>query len=122
MRIFKTRLFAAWAEEIELSESSLRKAVQEIVNGLYEAKLTSFLYKKRMAIRNQGKRSGARTILALKKGEKVFFLYGYAKNKRANITKKELAALNLLANEYFTYTLEQLARAVRAGELVEIDP
>ncbi len=37
----------------------------------------------------QGKRGSYRTLLALKHEERAFFVYGYAKNLKANITTKE---------------------------------
>ena len=53
--------------------------------------------KKRVALRQRGKSGGARTIIAFKLKSRAFFIYGFAKNKRANISTKELKALKLLA-------------------------
>jgi len=50
----------------------------------------------------------------------VFFIYGFAKNERANISAKELTALKLLASELLRYTGAILARAVAAEELIEV--
>ena len=37
MRIFKTRLFHRWAADEKLSDEALKKAVDEISNGLVDA-------------------------------------------------------------------------------------
>jgi hypothetical protein len=50
---------------------------------------------KRVAIAGHGKSGGIRTLLAYKTGNKAFFVYGFAKNSRANINTEELKGLNL---------------------------
>jgi hypothetical protein len=35
--------------------------------------------------------------------DKVFFIYGFAKNERANVIDRELKALKLLAEELLNY-------------------
>ena len=41
---------------------------------------------KRLALPGRGKRGGARTLVATNKGNRWFFLFGFEKNARANIT------------------------------------
>ncbi|TLY46077.1 MAG: type II toxin-antitoxin system RelE/ParE family toxin [Gammaproteobacteria bacterium] len=120
MRVFKTRSFYRWAKEQKLKDEVLRKAVQEIEEGLYEANLGGSVYKKRISIGNRGKSSGSRTIVAFKLNNKAFFIYGFAKNKRSNITLKEELALKMLAKLYFTYDEKQIDRAIKIGELIEV--
>ena len=59
--------------------------------------------------------------MAFKQGEKAFFVYGFAKNERANISDKELKALKLLAKELLNYPSASLTKAIKAGELIEIE-
>lgn len=120
MRVFKTRSFYRWAKEQKLKDEVLRKAVQEIEEGLYEANLGGSVYKKRISIGNRGKSSGSRTLVAFKLNNKAFFIYGFAKNKRSNITLKEELALKMLAKLYFTYDEKQIDRAIKTGELIEV--
>ncbi|STX52141.1 Uncharacterized protein conserved in bacteria [Legionella busanensis] len=61
--------------------------------GLFDANLGGNVYKKRIPLDNKGKRGGARTIVAFRFNNKAFFIYSFAKNKKANITDKELKAL-----------------------------
>lgn len=72
MRVFKTRSFYRWAKEQKLKDEVLRKAVQEIEEGLYEANLGGSVYKKRISIGNRGKSSGSRTLVAFKLNNKAF--------------------------------------------------
>lgn len=48
-------------------------------------------------------------------------MYGYPKNERANISNDELKALRLLAKEFLGYNEQGLAKAVKAGELIEVN-
>lgn len=43
MRILKNKAFHCWAKEVKLSDNKLKEAVNEISNGLYEAKEEVFL-------------------------------------------------------------------------------
>jgi hypothetical protein len=45
-------------------------------------------------------------------------LYGFAKNKRENITRKEEEALKYLAKTYFSDN--RINQAIEAGELIEV--
>lgn len=54
--------------------------------GNYEASLGKKVFKKRIAIGSKGKSGSARTIVAFQQGNNVFFMYGFAKGRRANIT------------------------------------
>jgi len=48
-------------------------------------------------------------------------MYGFAKNVRANINQKELKALRRMAAEFLGYSNAGLAKAMKAGELIEIE-
>lgn len=76
--------------------------------------------KKRIALQTDGKRGGARTIIAYAIREKVFFLYAYPKNKKDNVTTKELKALKLLGSQLMKMEENSLKIAVESGELLEV--
>jgi len=76
--------------------------------------------KKRIAVAGQGKRGGARTIVATKLAERWFFLYGFRKSERANIDKDELRALQEVAKELLGLDKRHLDIALHAGEIVEV--
>jgi hypothetical protein len=71
--------------------------------------------------RGRGKRGGVRTLVAFRRGDKAFFTYGFAKNARASIKDNELKALRLLAAQLLGYSNPGLIKALRAGELIEIE-
>lgn len=121
MQAFKTKSFARWANRDGLSDEALVAAVAEMDQGLVDARLGGQVVKKRVALSGRGKRGGVRTLVALRQGEKAFFVYGFAKNERANISDKELKALKLLAKELLHFPPASLSKAIKAGELVEIE-
>ena len=104
-----------------LDDEALASAVVEMDQGLIDARLGGKVVKKRVALPGRGKRGGTTTLVALKQGEKAFFVYGFAKNERANISDKELKALKLLAKELLSYSAATLAKATEASELIEIE-
>lgn len=120
MRIFKTRAFYRWAKKIDLRDETLSQAIEQIQNGQYEANLGGFLYKKRIAVDGKGKSGGLRTIIALKKDDKAFFIYGYAKNRLENITEAELEALKELSKIYFHYSDNEINNAVKSEKIIEV--
>ena len=77
--------------------------------------------KKRAALPGRGKSGGVRILVAFKRGDNAFFMYGFAKSARANIKDNELKALRLMAAQLLGYSNAGLAKALRAGELIEIE-
>lgn len=120
MRIFKTKLFSKWSKKEGLTDQALSNAVDEIERGLIDADLGSNLYKKRIGLLGQGKRGSTRTLLAIKFNDKAFFLYGFTKNDRDNIDKKELEALKILANNLINYDDKKLEEVLKTMELTEV--
>jgi len=121
MRVLKNRVFNKWAAKEGLSDDTLRTAVAEMERGLIDADLGGHVVKKRVAIGGRGKRGGVRTLLAYASGDKAIFIYGFAKNVRANISTDELKALRHLARELLSYSDTVLTKAVRHGALVEVE-
>ena len=121
MQAFKTKAFARWADGEGLGDEALAAAVAEMQQGLIDARLGGQVVKKRVALPGRGKRGSIRTLVAFRQGDKAFFVYGFAKNQRGNINDKELRALKLLAKELLNYPAASLARAMKAGELIETE-
>jgi len=120
VRIFKTKYFSKWASKERLTDKSLKAAVGEVEDGLVDAHLGGYLVKKRVAIPGKGKSGSTRTILAIKSGEHAFFVYGFAKNARSNISSEELRALKLIAKELLGYRGKSLEQVLSSGALVEV--
>ncbi len=120
MKIYQTRWFARWANKEGLKHQALIDAVSEIEQGLVDAHLGNNLVKKRVGIGGRGKSGGLRTILAFRIKQRAFFLYGFAKNQRDNISDKELQALKKMASHFIAYDDKAIEMAIEADELVEV--
>lgn len=103
-----------------LSDAAICQAVLEMAEGLIDADLGGNVVKKRVALPGQGKRGGARTIVATRMADRWFFLYGFGKNERANIDKDELKVFQEVARELLTFDDQKLAIALSAGEIMEV--
>ena len=121
MKAFRTKAFAKWANSEGLDDGALSSAIEEMQQGLIDARLGGDVVKKRVALPGRGKRGGARTLVVFRQGDKAFFVFGFAKNEQANIGKDELKALKLLAKELLSYSEKSLAMAIGSGELAEIE-
>jgi len=104
----------------ELTDGALCAAVTEMSEGLIDADLGGGVVKKRVGLAGRGKRGGARTLIATNKGSRWFFVYGFEKSDRANVTNDELEALKEIATELLARTGHQLNEAVDDGALQEI--
>ena len=121
IRIFKNKAFSKWAAKEGLDDDTLLDAVSEMEKGLIDAELGGHVVKKRVPIGGQGKSGGMRTLLAYKVGNKAFFIYGFAKNTKANISANELKALKRLSKELLDYSDKALTAAVEYGALIEVE-
>lgn len=119
-RVFKTRHFSRWMRKSELTDQALCAAVGEMVAGLIDAELGGDVLKKRVGLPGRGKRGGVRTLVATREGNRWFFVFGFEKSERANITPTELDALQTLASSLLALTAAQLDTAVEDGTLQEI--
>ena len=119
-RVFKTRHFLRWMRKTELSDPALCQAVVEMKQGLIDSDLGGGIVKKRLALPGRGKSGGARTLVATNRGNRWIFLFGFEKNDRANVTTKELEALQKIASDLLKLTPKDLDALVAQGELQEI--
>ena len=119
--IYKTRNFARWARKTGLTDSLLETAVLEIYRGLLGADLGGGIVKKRIALPGRGKRGSTRTLLATNRDDRWFFVFGFGKNERENISELELATLKKIAKDLLGLSDTQIAVAVGEGSLVEVE-
>jgi hypothetical protein len=121
MLVYKTRWFDRWSRKQGLITSSLCASIREMRLGLYDADLGGGIFKKRIARPGQGKSGGFRMLIATRKGSLWIFMYGFSKNERSNIDKDEEEALKKLATHLLSLSAQELNKAQRAGELMEVD-
>lgn len=119
-RVFKTRHFQRWMRKTELTDKALCAAVTEMEQGLIDADLGGGVVKKRVPLPGRGKSGSVRTLVATNKGSRWFFVFGFEKNDRANITDDELDGLQRMAKDWVSRATWQLDAAVHDGALEEI--
>lgn len=123
MRVFKGKQFSRWAAGEAISDSDLCQAATEAFFGQYDADLGGYLFKKRIARQDGGKSGGFRTILGIRKSDskRIFFLYGFPKNVRANITSRERSALSANAAALVNSTDRQIEELKDKGTILEME-
>jgi hypothetical protein len=121
LRIFVTRWFVRFARRERIAHADLREAVRRAERGLLDADLGGDVIKQRIARAHEGKSGGFRSIVLFrKKGDRAFFVYGFAKSARATIRPDELSGFKRLAAEMLSYDDAALAKAVAGGALEEV--
>lgn len=120
MQVYKLKAFARFLRRDRITDEVLGKAVRSAERGFVDADLGGGLIKQRVARPGQGKSGGYRTIIAYRRGERAVFLYGFAKNERANLDDDELVYWQQVGRTYLALDSEGLAAAVAAGELKEV--
>jgi hypothetical protein len=104
----------------DLTLEALCLAISEMERGLIDVELGGGVVKKRVPLPGRGKSGSARTLLATNKGSLWFFVFGFEKNERANVSLRELAALKALAADLLKLTSAELKRQVACDALQEI--
>ena len=106
--------------KVGLEDSTLRKAITEMEQGLVDADLGGGLVKKRVPLPGMGKRGGVRTIVATNHCGIWFFLFGYQKNEKADISKRDEEVLKLLGAKLLRMDDSLLSAAIKAEQIWEI--
>ena len=120
VRIFKVNWFSRFAAKEVISDGELKDLMNNVLEkGLAEADLGGSVYKVRLARPNEGKSGGYRVIVLFKNGALTFFIYGFAKSVRGNISPKELAKFEETAKDWLSLSDEQLNKLVQTGKYQE---
>lgn len=120
MRVFKTKPFARFVRKHRITDAELCVAVTRLESGQVDADLGGGVFKQRIARPNEGKSGGYRTIVLARFGHAAFFVFGFAKNQRANIDQRELEGFRELATVLLRLEADGLDSAVRGGALIEV--
>jgi hypothetical protein len=120
MRVFKTKEFARFARSEGISDGSLCDAISRAERGLVDADLGGGLIKQRVARQGQGRSGGYRTLIAFRSKVRSVFVYGFAKNERDNIGKRELAFWRDTAFAALAMTDKQVAALMTSKDLTEV--
>lgn len=120
MRIFKSKWFAKFARKEEISDEKLIQAVKNADAGNIDADYGGGVLKQRIARPKEGKSGGYRSIILYRKGEKAFFVYGFAKNVMENIDKADVQGFKKLAKVMLSASERQVEIMLEKGEIEEV--
>lgn len=121
MTVFVVDDFRRWMRRQVLRDGDLCDAVVEMTRGLIDADLGHGLLKKRVARSGGGKRGGYRVIVASRRKAPWFFLGGYAKNDRDDMSRAEFATYQVLSRKFLSMTADGLRDALADGTVMEVD-
>ena len=120
MRIFKNAWFNRFAKRERISDATLANVIASVEKGAVDADLGGHVLKQRVARPGQGKSGGYRTIIVFRRGDKAFFVYGFAKQEMENISKDELKAFKQAAKELLSLSDEQIEQLLAMEGLTEV--
>jgi len=103
-----------------LLDAALCEAVSEMRQGLVDADLGGSVLKKRVALPGRGKSGGARTLVATNRVDRWFFVFGFEKSERSNVSAEELQAVQAVAADLLKLAPKELDALIGTGALQEI--
>ena len=112
---------ARFARKTRIDDALLVEAIERAEKGLVDADLGGGVIKQRVGRPGQGRSGGYRTLIAIRAGERAFFIYAFAKNERENISAKVLSDLQDIAHVLLAADDEGLSRMLQNGEIEEIE-
>lgn len=120
MAVYMSRPFSRFARKNGISDPDLCAAAGEVAAGRVDADLGGGVLKQRVARAGAGKSGGFRVIILFKAGSHLVFVHGFAKSKRANISRSELASFRKAAVLVLGFATQQLETAKSTGALIEV--
>lgn len=111
---------ARFIKREKISHASLREAIQRAERGLIDADLGGGLIKQRVARRGGGRSGGYRTIVAYRRANRAFFILGFAKSERENLSPDELRTAREIGTVLMAAPQDELARKTANEELEEV--
>ena len=99
MQIFKNKWFDKYAKKEHISDAQLLDLVKELESDAINVDYGGNVVKQRLARAGQGKSGGYRCIILFCVNKKTFFVYGFAKSERDNITKDDEKVFKDLAKK-----------------------
>ncbi len=120
MRVFKNAWFDRFARKQGLSDKALWEAIERADRGLIDADLGGSVIKQRVARPGQGRSGGFRTIILYRTVERAFFVYGFAKSERSNISSDEEVQFRKAAGYVLGLSDEHLAELIGKGQFSEV--
>lgn len=125
VKIYVTDEFEKLMHKAKLDDDVIVKVANELNDGLHDGELQSgSLYKKRIPSPGQGKRESNRSVIAIKKGDRLFFVDGWRKKdvpkKGKEIPYKLMETYKLIGDSFLRFTDEQIKQNILDGLLREV--
>lgn len=120
MRVFKGLRFERFARKEHITDAMLCDAIERAERGLIDADLGAGLIKQRVARPGAGRSGGYRTLIIFRSEVRAVFVFGFAKNDRANLDDVEETALRKASRLTLLFAEEQMDVEVKAGRLIEV--
>lgn len=120
MKIFKNAWFERFARKEKISAEVLWEAVERAEKGQIDADIGGGVIKQRIARPGSGRSKGYRSIILFRKGERSFFVYGFAKSELGNIREDEEEQFKKMAKHVLALTDVQLSELIANGQFEEV--
>ncbi|HZB87900.1 MAG TPA: type II toxin-antitoxin system RelE/ParE family toxin [Terracidiphilus sp.] len=120
MDVYLTKWMARFVRREGISHAALRDAILRAERGLIDADLGGGLIKQRVARAGKGRSGGYRTIIAYRRGDRAFFIHGFAKSEQENICPDELRTAREIGAVLMATPADVVARNITTGEWEEI--
>jgi hypothetical protein len=119
-RVFKYTRFSRFASKEGITDHELLEVVNQLEAEQADANLGGDVYKVRIARPGEGKSGGHRVIVYFRNEYRTFFSYGFSKNDRGNISRRELKGFKKEAKKRLSHTDEEIEDRLRNGIFIEI--
>jgi len=120
VRVFKNTWFNRFASKEGISDKELLEIVDQLEADQADANLGGDVFKVRVARQGEGKSGGHRVIVYFRNEFRTFFMYGFSKSDRDNISEKDLKRFKLDAKKQLSITDEEIRLYLKDGIFIEI--
>jgi hypothetical protein len=120
VRVFVTKSFRRFQRKEGIKDAALSDAVERAERRLIAADLGGGLIKQRMARPGEGRSGGFRTIVAYRSGRRAFFVFGFAKSDRDNLSAADERDLKDFAGLLMGLSERGIQTMVNGKELTEV--
>jgi len=120
LKVFKNAWFGRFARKRRITAEMLWDAVDRAEKGLIDADLGGGVIKQRIARTGEGKSKGYRSIVLYQKGDKAFFVYGFAKSETDNIRRDEEEQFKKAAKQILGLSDDQIDELIENGKFEEV--
>jgi hypothetical protein len=120
VRIFKNKWFYRFCKKQDIKDKLLVELVKDIEAGHIDVDYGGSVIKQRLARKNQGKSGGYRCIILYRTEEKIFFVYGFAKKDKDNISDDEVYEFKELAEQLLNFSDFELDKLIELKSIIEV--